>query len=145
MYSLDGEQRIDDAIDAAGGFTDDANVDWMNGALRVGDGAKVVVPSLVTSDGTTRVDSSDADTSGSTTPSIDANSEDSEVASSGAIDLNTATKDQLITLPGVGEVRADSIIEWRANNLITSTSDLLAISGIGPSTVDSIREYVTQQ
>ncbi|MBT3555800.1 MAG: hypothetical protein HN926_10735 [Chloroflexi bacterium] len=49
MYSLDGEQRIDDAIDAAGGFTDDANVDWMNGALRVGDGAKVVVPSFSTS------------------------------------------------------------------------------------------------
>ncbi|MBT3994963.1 MAG: hypothetical protein HOF01_04110 [Chloroflexi bacterium] len=145
VYSLDGEPRIDDAIDAAGGFTDDANIDLINRALRVGDGAKVVVPSLVTSDGTTRVDSSDADTSGSTTPSIDANSEDSEVASSGAIDLNTATKDQLITLPGVGEVRADSIIEWRANNLITSTSDLLAISGIGPSTVDSIREYVTQQ
>ena len=49
VYSLDGEPRIDDAIDAAGGFTDDANIDLINRALRVGDGAKVVVPSFSTS------------------------------------------------------------------------------------------------
>ena len=65
-------------------------------------------------------------------------------ALAGLIDLNTATKDQLIALPGIGEVRADSIIEWRTNNLISSANDLLAISGIGPATVDSIRNHVTQ-
>ncbi len=138
VYSLDGEPRIDDAIDAAGGFTDDANLDLLNRALRVRDGSKVVVPSVNNVVETTGL----AD---STSPRVEPDPENSETTNSGPIDLNTATKDQLVALPGIGEVRADSIIEWRANNLITSASDLLAISGIGPSTVDSIREYVTQK
>jgi competence protein ComEA len=60
------------------------------------------------------------------------------------IDLNTASKDQLISLPDIGDVRADSIIEWRTNNLISSVNDLLAISGIGTKTINSIRGLVTQ-
>jgi competence protein ComEA len=96
VYSLDGEPRIDDAVNAAGGVTDDANFDLLNHALRVRDGSKVVVPS---------VDNA------------------VETTNTGPIDLNTATKDQLVALPGIGEVSADSIIEWRANNLITSASD----------------------
>ncbi|MGY8879178.1 MAG: ComEA family DNA-binding protein [Dehalococcoidia bacterium] len=79
-----------------GGVTDDANFDLLNHALRVRDGSKVVVPS---------VDNA------------------VETTNTGPIDLNTATKDQLVALPGIGEVSADSIIEWRANNLITSASD----------------------
>ena len=47
VYSLDGEPRINDAVDAAGGFTPDANVDLINLALHVRDGAKVVVPSAI--------------------------------------------------------------------------------------------------
>jgi competence protein ComEA len=144
VYSLDGEPRLNDAVDAAGGFTPDANRDLINLALHVRDGAKVVVPSLTEA---TYIDSE-------TTLDTDENAPQSDLGESaatsspslptGLVDLNTATKDQLVALPGIGEVRADSIIEWRTNNLINSASDLLAISGIGPSTVDSIRDHVVQ-
>ena len=152
VYSLDGEPRVNDAIDAAGGLTAEADDRQLNLAVHVRDGGKVVVPSLGigSSAGGSNPDTgdqvpeqvteiADSDSGNSTT-----NSEASTGISGGLIDLNTAIKDQLIALPGIGDVRADSIIEWRANNLINSTSDLLAISGIGPATVESIRSLVVQ-
>jgi competence protein ComEA len=143
VYSLDGEPRVNDAIDAAGGFTVDANSEVLNLALPVREGAKVVVPSLDESaNDTTQLQSALPNSNNDQQASSD--STDVPAITGGLIDLNTATKEQLIALPGIGEVRADSIIEWRANNLINSVSDLLAISGIGPSTVDSIRDYVVQ-
>ena len=149
VYSLDGDPRIDDAIDAAGGLTANADDQRINRALLVRDGAKVVIPAL----GSTAIgagsaeeqpgDSAGADTTGPGGDSTGGTVSDSS-AGTGLIDLNTATKEQLVALPGIGGVRADSIIEWRTNNLISSVDDLLAISGIGPATVDSIRERVTQ-
>jgi competence protein ComEA len=146
VYSLDGEPRINDAVDAAGGFTPDANIDLINLALPVRDGGKVVIPSTVQIPGSVTGAGSTSDdvqqASSGDSAASDSGSAPAEL--NGMIDLNTATKQQLLGLPGVGDVRADSIIEWRANNLINSTSDLLAISGIGPSTVDSIRDHVVQ-
>jgi DNA uptake protein ComE-like DNA-binding protein len=138
VYSLDGEPRVNDAIDAAGGLTPDADGSRLNLALRVRDGAKVVVPGI---------GSVEVLNSGDGVVEAAAGSGDSGIsigAVGGLIDLNTATKDQLIAIPGVGDVRADSIIEWRTNNLINSASDLLTISGIGPATVDAIRDHVIQ-
>jgi competence protein ComEA len=152
VYSLDGEPRVNDAIDAAGGLTADADDRQLNLAVHVRDGGKVVVPSLdiVTSSGDSNTGTGDqvaervTETAGSDSGNSPTNTVVPSSISGGLIDLNTATKDQLIALPGIGDVRADSIIEWRANNLINSTSDLLAISGIGPATVDSIRSHVVQ-
>ena len=154
VYSLDGNPRINDAIDIAGGLTPNADDQRINLALRVRDGAKIVIPGLaLTADsGTSKTgevgdsasSSGDPKATGSSDTTITFSGSPVNDVSSGLIDLNTATKDQLILLPGVGDVRADSIIEWRANNLISAVSDLLAISGIGPSTVDSIRDHVIQ-
>lgn len=135
VYSLDGDPRIDDAIDAAGGLTSDADDGRINLALHVRDGAKVVIPVIGSTGGTASPDPG-GDSSGGIVLGGD--------ATSGLIDLNTASKEQLVALPGIGDVRADSIIEWRTNNLISSVNDLLAISGIGPATVNSIRDHVTQ-
>ncbi|NQW21676.1 MAG: helix-hairpin-helix domain-containing protein [Chloroflexi bacterium] len=148
VYSLDGEPRIDDAIDAAGGFTPDANADLMNLALHVRDGAKVIVPSLLGSELGSQTNGADNVDSGgdSAGPSVTVDNTVNPAlnAITGPIDLNTATKEQLIAMPGIGEIRANSIIEWWANNFINSVDDLQAISGIGQSTVDSIRDHVIQ-
>lgn len=152
VYSLDGEPRVNDAIEAAGGLTADADDRQLNLAVHVRDGGKVVVPSLGdgSSAGDSNSDSGDQESErvseavDSDSSSSGTNSEAPDSISVGLIDLNTATKDQLTGLPGVGDVRADSIIEWRTNNLINATSDLLAISGIGPATVESIRTHVIQ-
>lgn len=149
VYSLEGDPRIDDAIDAAGGLTPDADDRQINLALHVRDGAKVVIPAL----GSRAIDTGGAEGLSSDFTGADVTGPDSDSSggivpgndtATGLIDLNTATKDQLVALPGIGEVRANSIIEWRTNNLISSVDELLAISGIGPATVDAIRDYVAQ-
>ena len=157
VYSLEGNPRIGDAIDAAGGLTPGADDSRINLALRIRDGAKVVIPaiaSVTSAEGPTANNAGESlDTSGGPTGASVISGVGGESAggivsgdeiTTGLIDLNTATKDQLIALPGIGEVRADSIIEWRNNNLISSANDLLAISGIGSATVDSIRSHVIQ-
>ncbi len=138
VYSLDGSPRITDVIDAAGGLTDEADEGRINLALVVRDGARIDIPKV--GDSTTATGSGNLPgvTQGVVNP------EPVTTGTSGLLDLNSATKDELVSLPGIGEVRAQSIIDWRSTNLITAVDDLLAISGIGPATVDSIRDHVIQ-
>jgi competence protein ComEA len=138
VYSLDGSPRITDVIDAAGGLTDEADEGRINLALVVRDGARIDIPKV--GDSTTATGSGNLPgvTQGVVNP------EPVTTGTSGLLDLNSATKDELVSLPGIGEVRAQSIIDWRSTNLITAVDDLLAISGIGHATVDSIRDHVIQ-
>ncbi len=59
------------------------------------------------------------------------------------LDINTATKAELTLLPGIGEVKAEAIIAYReANGPFASAEDLLQVHGIGPKTLDDLRELV---
>ena len=70
--------------------------------------------------------------------------EASAEAPSSPIDLNTATSEQLQTLPGIGPVYADRIIEYRnTHGPFTSVSQLLNISGIGQKRLAAIWDYIT--
>lgn len=60
------------------------------------------------------------------------------------ININTATIDELIQLPGIGEVKAKNIIEYRnKNGYFTDIDDLINVNGIGEKTLDKIRNYIT--
>jgi competence protein ComEA len=62
----------------------------------------------------------------------------------GLININTASATELETLSGIGEVLAATIIEYRTQNgPFASVEDLLDVSGIGPATLDEIRDQVT--
>ena len=68
----------------------------------------------------------------------------SEPVSSGVIDLNTASVETLGTLPGVGEVHAKAIVDYReANGCFRTTSDVTKVSGVGSGTYENIRGLVT--
>lgn len=61
-----------------------------------------------------------------------------------AVNVNTATAEELQTLDGVGEVKAQAIVDYRKDNgEFESKSDLTEVNGIGPSTLDGIRSEVT--
>ena len=67
----------------------------------------------------------------------------SAAAPGGLVDLNTATLEQLDTLPGVGPVTAAAIIAWRdANGSFTSVDQLADIDGIGPARLEKLRAQV---
>lgn len=63
---------------------------------------------------------------------------------SAPVDLNTATVADLETLPMIGPVRAEAIVAWRGEHgPFVTIDDLLQVSGIGPATLDRIRDRVT--
>ena len=61
---------------------------------------------------------------------------------SGLININTATRDQLMTLPGIGEATADSIIAYREDTPFTCIQDITNVSGIGESKFDRIKDLI---
>lgn len=121
LYRLRDGARVVDAVAAAGGFADGADENAVNLARPLADGEQLVVPAV-----------------GATT------SPGASAAGDGRVNLNTASADELDTLPRIGPAMAERIIEWReANGRFTSVEDLLAVPGIGDKMLQSLRELVT--
>lgn len=126
VYILGNDERICDAIDCAGGMTPDAAIDYLNLAQKVEDGMKVYIPSVEEAANMQAIP--DANTS----------------SSDGKININTANKDELMTLPGIGNTRAESIINYREKNgSFSAIEDIMLVSGIKESSFEMIREYIT--
>jgi len=124
LYQLHSGARIADAVRRAGGTTRKANLEAINLAAPVEDGLQVVVPRVVPA------------------PAGGAAAED-PAATGGPIHLNTATLEQLDTLPGVGPVTEQKIVDWREEHgAFTSVDDLDAIPGIGPARLEQLRDLV---
>jgi competence protein ComEA len=137
VYSLPEGSRVGQAIDAAGGTYKDADLSGLNLAAPLQDGERVHIPFQ-------RPTQSPFDevTPGGSEPS--AQNETPIPASPGLININTATLSELDTLPGIGEIKAQSIIDYRnANGPFESIEDILAVTGIGPVTFDGIKQLIT--
>ena len=125
LYELAGGSRVQQAIDAAGGFTDDAATGALNLARVVTDGEQIVVPQVAAADEGSVSDEATQAPQGST---------DSGTAG-GKVNINTATSDELQTLKGVGPALAQRIIDDRtANGPYKAIEDLKRVSGIGDMT-----------
>jgi competence protein ComEA len=73
----------------------------------------------------------------------DPSSAEKPSGSAALVDLNTATVDELDTLPGVGPVTAAAILAWRdANGRFSSVDQLGNVDGIGPARLDKLRDHV---
>ena len=65
-------------------------------------------------------------------------------AKPGAVNINTATKEELCTLPGVGEATAEKIIAWREKyGAFRDTSDIIDVKGIGEAAYEKLRDLIT--
>jgi len=120
--TLPHDSRVQDAIDAAGGLTEDADLERVNLAGLLRDGDQVHVPA-----------SGDAAAAAIPTPS-----------GGTLIFINSATQEELETLPGVGPAMAARIIEHReANGDFTSFEDLDAVSGVGPAMIENLQDLIS--
>ena len=132
VYQLAEGQRVIDAIDAAGGPRQGADLGALNLAAVLTDAQQVVVPRTGGVGGV-------AVGSGSGVPTTS--------ASPGAptlVNLNTASPEELETLPGIGEVLAGAIVAYRdEHGPFTSVDQLIDVSGIGEVTLEEIRDLVT--
>ncbi len=111
---IDPQKRVIDVIEATGGLLEQADELSINMAQRLEDGMTIYVPFEL-----------------------------SEEEKSSRININMASKDELMTLEGIGEVIAENIVIYRhENGYFDSVEELLDISGIGEKKLDAIREKI---
>ncbi|MGO1977073.1 ComEA family DNA-binding protein [Brachybacterium tyrofermentans] len=130
--------RVEDALQAAGGTTEEADLAAINLARPVADGEQIHVPVPGEEAPPVPAAGGAGDGSGG---GEGTGADAGEGADGGTIDLNTASAAQLEELPGVGPAIAQRILEHREKNgPFTSVDGLLEVSGIGPATLEKIRE-----
>lgn len=123
VYELPAESRIGEAVEAAGGMTGKASTTWLNLAERMTDGQKIEVPS----EERARI-----------------LLEESVQRESSLINLNTATAEQLMTLRGIGESKAEDILNYREQHGgFGSIEELMQISGIKERVFEKIKDQIT--
>ena len=142
LVTLAPGARIADALKAAGGSTDGADTIGLNMARQVDDGEQIVVGMAPVKGQPAVLGSSVSPGSAAPGPSS-STSRPAKGAPTALINLNTATVEQLDTLPGVGPVRAAAIVAWRnANGKFTSVDQLAEVDGIGPGRLEKLRPLV---
>ena len=131
VYELPEGSRVIDAVRAAGGYSDDADSKYVNQAEYVYDTQRIEIPTREEADLLRENDPSEKNEEGG--PQDD-----------GRIDLNTAGKQELMTLPGIGESKADRILEYRlAHGRFSSTEELMNVSGIGSGVYENMKDRIT--
>jgi competence protein ComEA len=135
VYSLPRESRVQDAIQAAGGLSQTANQNAVNLATRLKDGDKLTIPALGTPFAIEPA----------TPPATRSKAVDPSLATPGAlVNLNTASLEELQTLPGIGPTKAQQIIDYRqAHGVFKTIDELQNVTGIGPATFEQLRSFVT--
>ena len=142
LVTLAPGSRIADALKAAGGATDGADTIGLNLARQVDDGEQIVVGLAPLKGQPAALGSSVSPGSASPAPTSSA-SRPPKGAPAQLVNLNTATVQQLDTLPGVGPVMAAAIVAWRqANGKFTSVDQLSEVDGIGPGRLEKLRPLV---
>ena len=141
LVTLAPGARIADALTAAGGTLDGADLIGLNMARRVTDGEQIIVGIAAAPGEPAAMGSSSTGDSGAVPP---ANAPTGNPSTPGGlVDLNTATVEELDTLPGVGPVTAAAIIAWRdTNGRFTSVDQLGDVDGIGPARLEKLRDLV---
>lgn len=126
VYEIGGDLRLKDAVNAAGGFTENADFSTLNLAMFINDGDEIIIPRIGANNASVVTPGSSGDTSSKIT----------------RININTASLNQLMTLPGIGQSIAERIIQYRTQIPFKSPEDIKNVSGIGNSKYDKIKDYI---
>ena len=124
VYQVPAGTRVYQALELAGGSSDDAYLSGINLADKLADGQKVYIPSEGEhAEGILSIDSGDVQ--------------------SVMININTASEAELMTLPGIGQSRAKDIINYRVKNgFFESIDDIMKVSGIKEAAFEKIKDLI---
>ncbi|RGF88793.1 ComEA family DNA-binding protein [Ruminococcus sp. AM29-19LB] len=134
VYELKTDARIYEALEAAGGMTEDAAADWINQAEALSDGERIYVPTQEEAEESAQsVSGRWADPNGNAGGSV-----------SDKININTAAKEELMTLSGIGASKAESILKYRQEHgNFQNIEDLKKIEGIKDGVFNKIKDDIT--
>ncbi len=138
VYELEASARVFQAVEAAGGFREDADQEWVNQAQFLQDGGKIRIY--------TRQETEQMRQAGMEEGSLLAEDQTGEAQTEGQglVNLNTATKEELMTLPGIGEAKAEAVIAYRQEQGgFSAIEDIMNISGIKEAVFSKIKDRIT--
>ena len=138
VYEFSCESRIQEVIKKAGGFTEEADETKINLAQKISDQMQIIVPNLHSKqEGGVTEGNSEKRNSSNTTPSN---------SKQGAVNINTATLEELQTIKGIGKKKAEAILQYRKEHgAFRTKEDLLQVKGIGKKALEAIESQVTFQ
>ena len=151
VYEMEEGSRIFQVVERAGGFTERAAAQYLNMAQVVSDGMKIVVPDGESLDGAERygLDSEGGNHGAGSAGAGVIMPEGKTAGGSTAkekvkVNLNTATREELMTLKGIGEAKADDIIAYReSHGGFQKIEDIKKISGIKDAAFEKIKDDIT--
>lgn len=154
VYEVDCDKRVIDVINLAGGLTDNADTSILNLSKKVKDEMYIIIYSndeikeykqklLPSKEIVKKIEEKIIcpDNSNEACEKTGSSSKE-ENKIEGKVNINTATKEELSTLTGIGESKADKIIEYRSSNKFNSIEDIKNISGIGDSIFEKIKDNI---
>ena len=149
VYELPADSRVYEAVQAAGGFTEEADLDYVNQAQKLLDGVKLVIPTMQQTEAISMGNEGELTVGIVSTegiPSVSQGGDDgmglSDI-SDGKININTASETELCSIPGIGAVRAAAIVAYRREKgTFTSIEDIKNVSGIKEGTYEKIKDSI---
>ncbi|MCW6678048.1 DUF655 domain-containing protein [Anaerococcus sp. NML200574] len=133
VYAIEDGDRLDDLVKKAGGLTERADINAINLALRLEDQMKIYIPNI---DENQNINADNPQTLGQS-QSI------SNQSLQAKININIASKEELMTLPNIGEKRADAIIEYRKQKRFEKIEEIKNVSGIGDKYFEAMKDLIT--
>lgn len=123
LVEIENGGRLKDVVDLSGGLMEDTDLDRINLARKVRDEEKIYIPKV-----------------GEELEELENNLVENSEGSK--IDINNCCREDLLSLPGIGEKKADQIIQYRQASKFNSIEDIKNVSGIGEKTFEGFREMI---
>ena len=147
VYKLEEGQRIFEAVELAGGFTEEARPEYLNLAEPVFDGMKILVPDEAQASDPSWIGQIGSDTvpetGGSGFGAADAYSQDRGAVPMKKVNINSASKEELMTLTGIGESRAADIIRYRTEQgAFSRIEDIMNVPGIKEASFRKLKDQI---
>lgn len=131
VYDIKDGDRLDDLVKRAGGLTEKADINSINLAMKLEDQMKIYIPNI---DENQNINNNNLAIGEVSTTTSSQNNK---------INLNTATKEELMTLPNIGEKRAQAILDYRQENKFQKIEDIKNVSGIGEKYFEAMKDLIT--